>query len=161
VGPQEHFIFMSEKEIVNEIRGSATKDAEFSRELGIKFFFQWALLSGAALTLFIPFLTSEIFQINISSYVVLFGHISVAAFLSSLFFSSLRNFLMMNAILRSSQFKHTIANDLSKAIENNKNYQSPPQPGGQTFRIIIGYIAVLSFLVGIISSYIVISKVIF
>src|SRR3989344_2867689 len=108
---------MDKEKAIEEIREQAKKDTEFSRELGIKFYFHWALLSGAAITLFIPFLSSEVVQNNITTCSELYVKITFVSFILSMLLSSMRNFVIMKDILRLGQGKHRIANELSKTKE--------------------------------------------
>jgi len=150
------------EETVRKIREDAMEDTKSSRELGIKFFFHWALLSGAALTLLIPFLSSEIVQKNITRCSKFYIGVASIAFVVSLISASIRNFIMMRLILNRAQINHKIANELSKAIREKAEYKTDEQK--EEFKLILNiaqYTAIFSFIIGIIAAYIFISIVIF
>ena len=145
-------------EIVKEIREQAKKDTEFSRDLAIKFYYHWALLSGAAISLFIPFLSSDVVQNNILPCSKVYVHITFVSFTLSMLFSSMRNFLMMKDVLRLGQANHQMANEISKLTPGQKYSSKSPRPMQLTE--VLGYVAVAAFIVGIVSTYIFISKVV-
>ena len=150
---------MDTAQAIEEIRKQANRDTEVSRELAIKFFFHWALLSGAAITLFISFLSSEVVHNNITPCSKLYTLITFVSFIVSMFFSSMRNFVMGRDILKLARAKHKMANELSSIKESEKYSGETPIP--MQITEILGYIAIVAFIVGIISAYIFISKVIF
>lgn len=150
------------EKIIWKIRDEAMEDTKVSRELGVRFFFHWALLSGAALTLLMPFLSSNIDQKKIAPYLIPYIKLTIISFIVSLISASIRNFIMMRLILDRAQMNHKIANDFSKAIKNNKKYKTPEQK--ERFQLVLQitqYIAIFSFVIGIIATYIFISKIIF
>ncbi len=145
---------------VDEIREQAKKDTEFSRDLAVKFFYHLALLSGAAISLFIPFLSSDVVQDNILSCSRLYIHITFISLVSSMVLSSLRNFVMMKEILRLGSAKHKMANAVTSAAQKGEGYTaSSPRP--TIITEIFGYIAIIAFIVGTVSAYIFASKVVF
>jgi len=149
------------EEIVQIIRTDAMEDTNISRELGIKFFFHWALLSGAALTLLVPFLSSEIVQQNIISHLTPYIYTAITCFIVALIFSSIRNFIMMSAIRDRAQKNHNIANEFSRAIKSGSDYKTEEQKEQYILVLqVVEYIAIFSFIIGIVAAYIFISKVI-
>ncbi|MFA6585975.1 MAG: hypothetical protein WCS86_02325 [Candidatus Paceibacterota bacterium] len=146
---------MDPNEAVEKIEKQAEKDVEFSRELSIKFFFHWALLSGAAITLFITFLSSDVIQNNITKCSKLYVQITFISLVISMLLSSIRNFLIMKDVLRLGAAKYKIANDIKWGVYNGKT------PTPMLITEIIGYIAIIAFIVGIIAAYFFISGVIF
>ncbi len=147
------------QDAIKMINESANKDTEYSRELGIKFFFHWALLSGAAITLFMSFLTNDVVQMNISLDSMIYAHIAILGFFASLFISSIRNFIMMNAILNLAKSKFKIVKELS-GLKSGEEYTSEPEDHWGAIRKALGYIVISCFLVGTISTYIFIIKTI-
>ncbi len=151
-----------QEEAVQKIREIAIEDTKVSRELGIKFFFHWTILSGATLTLLIPFLSSEQVKENIAQCSALYAKVAIISFIVSLISAALRNFVMMFGILDRAKINHKIANDFSNALATNSDYKSGESK--DNFKVplrIIEFLAIFSFILGIISAYVFISKVIF
>lgn len=149
---------MDNKKIIDNISESAKQDTEFAREWRIKFFFHWSLLSGAAITLFIPFLSSDVVQTNITKCSILYVQITFVSFIVSMLFSSIRNFMIIRDILKLGQAKHEIVNKITAGLKEGETLETP-----KPIKIteIFGYIAILAFVTGTISAYIFISQVIF
>lgn len=147
---------MDNQKIIEEITKQAKRDTEFARELRTKFFFHWAILSGAAITLFIPFISSETVKNNITSCSKLYVHITFISFILSLVLSSLRNLVLAENVLKLGQSKYLIA----EKIKTNtvKEGDKTAEPG--FIQEMLGYAAIILFIVGIISAYIFVSKVI-
>ena len=146
------------EEIVKEIREGASKDTEFSRDLAIKFYYHWSLLSGAAISLFIPFLSSDVVQNKILPCSKVYVHITFLSFILSILLSTIRNFLMMREVLRLGQAKHQAANDISELQPGQPYSFKSPRP--RKITEVLGYVAIAAFILGIVSTYIFISKVI-
>src|SRR3989344_6123286 len=152
---------MTPDEGVKMLREIAMEDTKASRELGVKFFFHWAILSGTALTLLVPFLSSEQVQKNITSGISIYIIISIFTLTTSLIFASIRNFIMMHLILNLAKIHHNTANKLNKAIKEKSDFKSdPPKEKFKVVLIVVQYIAILSFIIGVIATSIIIFKVI-
>jgi len=103
-------------------------------------------------------------QNNIDSCSKLYIHITIISLFFSLFISSIRNFILSNYVLENANTKFMIEDELSKMIEAGtteevKNYKSKPLRSGEVVKI-MEYIAIFAFIIGIISAYIFILKVI-
>jgi|GEM_PF-4460341 hypothetical protein len=153
---------MDLEKAINNIENQAKEDTEFSRELRTKFFFHWAILSGVAITLFIPFLSSEVVKNNVDSSSELYVNATFIFLIISLLFSSLRNFLLAREILKLGQSKYSIVKRL-KEISSKPLTQEEELKTSEPWKVteIVGWIAIVSFVLGIISAYIFISKIIF
>ncbi|OHA14691.1 MAG: hypothetical protein A2909_03305 [Candidatus Tagabacteria bacterium RIFCSPLOWO2_01_FULL_39_11] len=143
-------------EIIENIEKQAKSDTEFARELRTKFFFHWAILSGAAITLFIPFVSSETVKNNITSCSELYIHITFVSFILSLVLSSLRNLVLAENVLKLGESKFLIANKIKNNTVNIGDKTVEPGSIQET----LGYVAVILFIIGLISAYVFISKVI-
>lgn len=150
------------EEIMCEIRANAIEDTKTARELGIKFFFHWTILSGATLTLLITFLSNvDIKKIQLHRYGL---HIKIAiiVLILSLILAIIRNFIMIYGIHDRANANHKIANEFSKALFNKTAYKSEtPKDKFKIYLHAAEYLAIITFIIGIIEAYRFIAKVIF
>src|SRR3990167_6397553 len=130
-------------EIIENIEKQAKSDTEFARELRTKFFFHWAILSGAAITLFIPFVSSETVKNNITSCSELYIHITFVSFILSLVLSSLRNLVLAENVLKLGESKFLIANKIKNNTVNIGDKTVEPGSIQET----LGYVAVILFII--------------
>ncbi len=148
---------MEKNEFTKIIRKTAMEDTNSSRELGVKFFFHWAILSGATLTLLIPFLTSQHISENIPSDLIPNIKITIISLIIALIAASLRNFILSLDMIKRANRHHKIA----KALENNTALEEEKEEEGVRLLEVFQFVAISSYIFAIAQSYYFIANIIF